>query len=220
VSAFIDAHRDRFGVEPICRVLTEHGVKIAPSTYYAAKSRPASTRSVRDTAVLAEIRRLHADRSEGRGLAGVRKVWHLLRREGGVDSGPGKQPVPRCQVERLMRSAGLQGVRRGKRFVTTRPDPGAVRAPDLLKREFSVERPNELWLVDFTYVPTWSGMAFTAFVADACRSVRSSTATFVAARWTGSGTTPEGTMSMFGNDILCIANGRFVESWTASSSGS
>ena len=70
--------------------------------------------------------------------------------------------------------------------------------------------------MDFTYVPTWSGMAFTAFVADACRSVRSSTATFVAARWTGSGTTPEGTMSFFGNDILRIANGRFVQYWTAS----
>ena len=95
-------------------------------------------------------------------------MWHLLRREGGVDSGQGKQPVPRCQVERLMRSAGLQGVRRGKRFITTRADSGAVRAPDLLKRDFSAERPNELWLVDFTYVPTWSGMAFTAFVADAC----------------------------------------------------
>jgi len=67
-----------------------------------------------------------------------------------------------------MRSAGLQGVRRGKRFITTRADSGAVRAPDLLKRDFSAERPNELWLVDFTYVPTWSGMAFTAFVADAC----------------------------------------------------
>ena len=165
VTTFIDEVKDRFGVEPVCRVLSEHGVKIAPSTYYAAKTRPPSARAIRDEAVLAEIRRVYADRSLGRGLAGARKVYHLLRRGGGVDG----LDVPRCQVERLMRGAGLQGVRRGRKPVTTtRPDPAAVRAPDLVNRDFSAERPNRLWLVDFTYVPTWSGMCFTAFVSDAC----------------------------------------------------
>ena len=158
--AFIDAHRDRFGVEPICRVLTGHGVKIAPSTYYAAKSRPPSTRALRDAELLAEIRRLHGDRDRGRGLYGARKVWHQLRREG--------IGVARCTVERLMRSAGLRGVTRGgRKVITTRPDPVAARPPDLVNRNFCAQRPNQLWLVDFTYVPTWSGMAFTAFVADA-----------------------------------------------------
>jgi putative transposase len=170
VTAFLDDVKDRFGVEPVCRVLSEHGVQIAPSTYYAARCRPLSARARRDEVVLAEVRRVWADRELGRGLAGARKVYHLLRRAGGVDSGDGlgKRPVPRCQVERLMRAAGLQGARRGRRFVTTRPDPAATRAPDLVKRDFSAERPNQLWLVDFTYVPTWSGMAFTAFVSDAC----------------------------------------------------
>jgi len=158
--AFIDAHRDRFGVEPICRVLTGHGVKIAPSTYYAAKSRPPSPRALRDAELLAEIRRLHGDRDRGRGLYGARKVWHQLRREG--------IGVARCTVERLMRSAGLRGVTRGgRKVITTRPDPVAARPPDLVNRNFCAQRPNQLWLVDFTYVPTWSGMAFTAFVADA-----------------------------------------------------
>lgn len=160
---FIDEVRDCFGVEPVCRVLSEHGVKIAPRTYYAAKTRAPSARSVRDERVLAEIGRIHADPQVGRGLYGVRKVHAQLVREGGVDG----QPVSRRQVERLMRAAGLQGARRGRRFVTTRPDPAATRAPDLVKRDFSAVAPNRLWLVDFTYVPTWAGMAFTAFVSDA-----------------------------------------------------
>jgi putative transposase len=162
---FIDGHRRRWGVEPICRVLTEHGVAIAPSTYYAARRRLPSARARRDEAVLVAVRRVHAGRDLGRGVAGTRKVYHLLRRAGGVDG----RPVPRCQVERLMRAAGLRGVRRGRTPpTTTTPDPAASRAPDLVDRDFSAERPNALWLVDFTYVPTWSGTCFTAFVADAC----------------------------------------------------
>jgi len=105
----VDDHKGRFGVEPICRVLTEHGVPIAPSGYYAHHARPASARAERDAVVLAEIERVYHDPQLGRGLYGARKVWHQLRREGGVDG----QAVPRCQVERLMRSAGLRGVRRG-----------------------------------------------------------------------------------------------------------
>jgi putative transposase len=85
---FINGHKDRFGVEPICRVLTEHGVKIAPSTYYAHRIRPASPRTVRDAAVLSEIRRLHADEDVGRGVYGVRKMHAALSRQGGVDGRP------------------------------------------------------------------------------------------------------------------------------------
>lgn len=98
------------------------------------------------------------DRNLGRGISGARKVWHLLRREGVV--------VARCTVERLMRQHGLRGIRRGKQFVTTRPDQSATRPPDHVQRCFRAARPNKLWVVDFTYVPTWSGMAFTAFVTD------------------------------------------------------
>ncbi|WP_308492713.1 IS3 family transposase [Microbacterium terrisoli] len=158
VVQFIDDHRARFGVEPICRVLTKHGVKIAPSGYYAFKKRPASARAVADAELVVQIERVFWDRDLGRGISGVRKVWRLLRREGIT--------VARCTVERLMRQQGLRGVRRGKQFITTRPDDTAPRAEDHVKREFHADRPNELWVVDFTYVPTWSGMAFTAFVTD------------------------------------------------------
>ena len=143
--------------------MREHGLQIAPSTYRAAKTRPPSARAVRDAVVLDRIRVVHVDRAIGRGLYGVRKVFHQLRREGGVDG----SPVSRRQVERLMRADGLQGARRGRRFVTTKPDAAASRPPDLVHRDFGAEAPNRLWLVDFTYVPTWSGMAFTAFVHDA-----------------------------------------------------
>jgi putative transposase len=156
--AFIDAHKQAFGVEPICRVLTEHGAQIAPSTYYAARSRPPSPRALRDADLLVQIERIFYDRDLGRGLYGARKVWLQLRREG-IDAA-------RCTVERLMRSGGLRGVRRGKQVVTTRADTAANRPPDLVQRNFHAERPNALWVVDLTYVPTWSGMVFTAFVTD------------------------------------------------------
>jgi putative transposase len=159
VVAFIDAHKNAFGVEPICRVLRQHDVaKIAPSTYYACKSCPPSPRSVRDEELLIEIRRVHADRKLGRGLYGAVKVWRQLHRE--------NIAVARCTVERLMRRAGLRGVRRGRQFVTTKPDAAAPRPPDRVQRNFHAERPNALWVVDFTYVPCWSGMTFTAFVSD------------------------------------------------------
>ena len=142
--AFIDARKDVFGVEPICRVLRQHDVaKIAPSTYYACKSRGPSPRSLRDEELLIEIRRVHADRKLGRGLYGAVKVWRQLHRE--------NIPVARCTVERLMRRAGLRGVRRGRPFVTTKPDAAAARPPDLVNRHFHTDRPNALWVVDFTY---------------------------------------------------------------------
>ncbi len=158
MTAFIDAHRARFGVEPICRVLREHGVQVAPRTYYAARSRPLSARAVRDAELVEAIAAVHGDRSKGRGVAGYRKVWHLLRREGHV--------VARCTVARLMRQEGLRGAVRGRRFRTTIADPAATRPADLVNREFTSCEPNRLWCVDFTYVPTWSGRGFTAFVTD------------------------------------------------------
>jgi putative transposase len=138
-------------------------LQIAPSTYRAAHRRPPSARAIRDAAVLERIRSVHADRDLGRGLYGVRKVHAQLRREGGVD----ERPVSRRQVERLMRTDGLHGARRGRAFITTRSDGTSPRPPDLVDRDFSAAAPNRLWLVDFTYVPTWAGMAFTAFVSDA-----------------------------------------------------
>jgi len=172
VVEFIDTVRVRFGVEPICRVLSEHGVPVAPSGYYAVKARgrtdQVSARARRDALLIVEIERIFHDRDLGRGLAGARKIWRLLSRQladGVVDAELG--PVARCTVERLMRRAGLSGVRRGgPKLVTTRPDASAPRPPDLVDRAFHAEAPNRLWVVDFTYVPTWSGMAFTAFVTD------------------------------------------------------
>lgn len=166
MSAFIDAHRDRFGVEPICRVLRAHGVQIAPSTYYAAKTRPRSARAARDEVVLAHIVRVHESPTIGRRLYGARKVFKELAREEARGEHPELGHVPCCQVERLMRANGLRGVRRGRPFVTTRSDPAAARPDDLVQRDFTAARPNELWVVDFTYVPTWSGTVFSAFVTD------------------------------------------------------
>jgi putative transposase len=154
----MELHRERFGVEPMCRVLSEHDVPIAPSTFYAARTRVPSKRAVRDAELVVDIRRVWEDRRRGRRLYGARKVWRQLQREGIT--------VARCTVERLMRTNGLVGARRDRRVVTTRPDTAASRPADLVQRQFRASRPNELWVVDFTYVPTWSGMAFTAFVTD------------------------------------------------------
>lgn len=149
--AYIDANRDRFGVEPICRVLP-----IAPSTYYDATRRPASARAVRDQELKAEIGRVHAEHF---GVYGARKVWRQLHREGIA--------VARCTVERLMGELGLEGVRRGKARRTTTPDQGAPRPADLVERDFSAQRPNQLWVADLTYVATWSGFVYVALVIDA-----------------------------------------------------
>ena len=153
---FVDAHKGRFGVAPICRVLSEHGCTIAPSTYYDAKSRPASKRSVRDEELKVEIARAHG---ENYGVYGPRKVWLALHREG--------IEVARCTVERLMNVLGLQGIRRGKKWKTTVADPAATRPADLVERRFNPTRPNALWVADFTYVPTWAGVVYVAFVIDA-----------------------------------------------------
>jgi putative transposase len=149
--AYIDQHKHRYGVEPICRVLP-----IAPSTYYQHTKRPRSARAVRDAQLKVEIRRVHGEHF---GVYGARKVWRQLHREGIA--------VARCTVERLMRELGLEGVRRGRARRTTTPDQGASRPADLVERDFSAARPNQLWVADLTYVATWSGFAYVAFVIDA-----------------------------------------------------
>jgi putative transposase len=153
---FIDGHKARFGVEPICRVLTEHRCPIAPSTYYDAARRPPSARARRDEQLKAAITRVHAGNY---GVYGARKVWLALNREG--------TPVARCTVERLMRELGLAGARRGKKVRTTVPGQAAARPADLVKRNFARPAPDRLWVADFTYVPTWTGMVYVAFVIDA-----------------------------------------------------
>jgi putative transposase len=149
--AYIDEHKDRFGVEPICRHLP-----IAPSTYYEVKTRPPSARRRRDERLKAEISRVH---EANFGVYGARKVWHQLNREG--------IPVARCTVQRLMRELGLQGLRRGKAKRTTIPADQSARPADLVNRDFSATRPNQLWVADITYVATWSGFVYTSFIIDA-----------------------------------------------------
>jgi putative transposase len=152
----ISEHKSRFGVEPICRVLTQHGCQVAPSTYYDAARRAPSARARRDELVKAAVSRVHRDNY---GVYGARKVWLELNREG--------TPVARCTVERLMRELGLRGARRGKKVRTTVPDPAAARPADLVRRQFSPPAPDRLWVADYTYVPTWAGMVYVAFVIDA-----------------------------------------------------
>ena len=138
MTAFIDQHREEFGVEPICALLP-----IAPSTYYAAKARPPSARARRDAELREEIQRVYDDNF---GVYGARKVWRQLNREG--------ISVARCTVERLMAQMGLQGAVRGKTKRTTRTDDRAVRPPDLVDRQFEADAPDRLWVADITYVAT------------------------------------------------------------------
>ena len=153
MTQFIDDHKDAFGVEPICRALA-----VAPSTYYAVKARQRcpSARALRDAELLVEIGRVY---ERSRGLYGARKVWWQLRRDGIA--------AARCTVERLMRQAGLEGVRRGRKRRTTIPDSRAERPTDLVERDFTATAPNLLWVADFTYVMTFSGVVYVAFVIDA-----------------------------------------------------
>lgn len=148
--AFIDAHRDQWSVAVMCRTLD-----LAERSHYAAKARPASARSISDEAWRAEIRRVW---EANYGVYGARRVWAVLRREG--------HQVARCTVERLMADMGLTGVQRGRRARTTVPDASAPRPPDLVDRRFVAERPNQLWVTDITYVSTWEGWLYVAFVRD------------------------------------------------------
>ena len=153
--AFIDAHRAEYGVESICKQLP-----IAPSTYYEQKSRQADPsrlppRVRRDAELSGSIRRVWAENFRA---YGARKVWRQLRREG--------IPAARCTVERLMRREGLCGVVRGRKKRTTIPADAAQCPLDRVQRQFVATRPNELWIADFTYVATWTGFVYVAFVID------------------------------------------------------
>jgi putative transposase len=163
---FIDAHVGerpeglRWGVETICAQLTELGAKIAPATYYEHRARVPSKRALRDAALHIEITRVHADNY---GVYGARKVWLALNRERAA----GAPPIARCTVERLMGDLGLAGAVRGKVKRTTIADPAAKRPGDLVERRFAPLAPDRLWVADFTYVSTWAGWVYVAFVIDA-----------------------------------------------------
>ncbi len=153
IVSFVDENRDELGVEPICKAL-----RVAPSTYYAAKGReqaPAA-RTLRDAVMLQVLMALWL---ANRKVYGAHKLWKAARRAG--------HDIGRDQVARLMRAAGICGVTRRRKVFTTRPDPDALRAADLVKRQFSAARPNALWVTDLTYVPTRSGMAYVCFIVDA-----------------------------------------------------
>ena len=152
MSRYIDEHRGRFGVEPICRTLD-----VSASAYYRRKTGARSTRSREDERLLARIRELHAANYYA---YGSRRMWKALKRAG--------EPVARCTVERLMRDHGIQGAkRRGRPWRTTRPDPAARRRPDLVCRDFSAAGPNRLWVGDLSYLRCWEGVVFFAFILDA-----------------------------------------------------
>lgn len=155
MTAFIEEHREIYGVEPICRTL-----QFAPSTYYdrrAIMRHPdlASARAKSDAALSVKI---DAAWDANRKLYGARKIWHVLRRQG--------EDAARCTVERLMRRLGIRGVVRGKKVITTNPDTSRPCPDDKVNRLFMADRPNKLWVSDFTYVPTWSGTVYVAFVID------------------------------------------------------
>ena len=149
---YIDAHRVEFGVEPICNAL-----QVAPSTYYATKSRPVSARSLRDAVLIPMLVAIWMTNYR---VYGAHKLWKAARRAG--------HDIGRDQVARLMKVAGIEGVSRQRRKVrTTRSDPSAPRPADLVERDFTASRPNDLWVTDLTYVPTWSGFAYVCFIVDA-----------------------------------------------------
>jgi transposase InsO family protein len=157
IVAYIDAHRDRFGVEPICTVLSEHGCVIAPSTYYSRRARPVTAAELEEAYLANALVDLHR---ANWGVYGVRKLWYAARRAG--------LGIGRDQVARLMAIAGITGAIRGRhRTTTTRRDHTAPRYPDLVKRGWDTPTaPDELWVADFSYVWTLAGFCYVAFVVD------------------------------------------------------
>jgi len=151
VSAYVDQHRDRFGVEPVCRTLD-----VSASAYYQRATGERSDREVEDERLLGVIRETH---KRNYFAYGYRRMWKALVRAGEL--------VPRCRVQRLMAEHGIQGAkRRGKPWRTTRTDPRALRSPDLVERDFTAQRPNALWVCDFTYLRCWEGVLYFSFVID------------------------------------------------------
>lgn len=148
---FVDIHRGEFGVEPICNTL-----QVAPSTYYAAKKRPVSARALRDQLLMPILLALWI---ANRKLYGAHKLWKAARRAG--------HDIGRDQTARLMKRLEISGVTRGRRIRTTKRDYQAQRPPDLVERVFTADRPDRLWVVDLTYVATWSGFVYVCFITDA-----------------------------------------------------
>lgn len=172
--AFITEHKDlrvspadglgrglRWGVEPMCAVLTEHGIKISAATYYEWAGKTLTKRQLRDNEIVELIRAQREDAKTGRFVAtlGSRKMWIRLRGQG--------HDIARCTIERLMRANGWEGARYGSKHRTTLADEAHPRSPDLVDRDFSPLAPNRLWVADFTYCPSWTGMVYVAFVIDA-----------------------------------------------------
>lgn len=153
--AFVDRHKEEHGVQPICDTLAATSAAIAPSTYYAAKTRPESARAVRDRELTEQITTVHR---ENYGVYGARKIHAQLQRQG--------MSVARCTVERLMRKAGLKGVVRGEVPRTTLPKAETDRPADLVERQFVADAPNQLWVADITYIKTFTGWVYAAFVID------------------------------------------------------
>jgi putative transposase len=152
---FVDSQREQHGVQPVLEALAQTPAQIAPSTYYAYKSRPVSARAARDEQLLETIEVVH---EANYGVYGARKVWHELKRQ--------DHDVARCTVERLMRQAGLRGLLRDKSPRTTRPAAETDRPADLVERDFTAARPNQLWVADLTYVRTAAGWVYAAFILD------------------------------------------------------
>jgi transposase InsO family protein len=151
VSAYVHEHRERFGVEPICRTLG-----VSASAFYHRQTGQRSARQLEDERLLEVIRETHKRNYEA---YGYRRTWKALLRAG--------EQAPRCQVQRLMAANGIRGAkRRGKPWRTTTPDPQGTRRPDLVERDFTAERPNELWVADFSYLRCWEGVVFFSFVID------------------------------------------------------
>lgn len=151
MSAYVDENRARFGVEPICRTLG-----VSASAYYERRSGRRSARAIEDERLLAEIRETH---EKNYSAYGYRRIWKALLRAG--------ERVPRCQVQRLMRENGIRGAkRRGRAWRTTKPDPEGRRSPDLVERDFTASGPDQLWVADLTYLRSWDGLSFLAFVID------------------------------------------------------
>jgi len=159
---YIEQHKDQYGVEPICTALSSAEFSIAPSTYYAAVTRPPSARAVRDKELKVVIAKVH---KENYGVYGIRKVHAQLAREPVLADA---RAVARCTTQRLMKDLGLRGISRAKGPRTTVPGSGPDTRPDLVDRDFTADAPDQLWVADITYCRTFAGWVYAAFILDVC----------------------------------------------------
>ena len=159
---YIEQHKDKFGVEPICAALSSAELRVAPSTYYAALTRPPSARAVRDEELKVVIAKVHKDNY---GVYGIRKMHAQLAREPVLAD---SKPVARCTTQRLMKDLGLRGISRAKGPRTTVPGSAPDTRPDLVDRDFTAQAPDQLWVADITYCRTFAGWVYAAFILDVC----------------------------------------------------